>query len=705
EARAAVAIEPPGGLPQSFGVIWITARTDVDKERGSVSLEDVKIPKVNFPAATPQKNADFLRVAQTHVPVGVSTLPLDQFEASLAITDAAKKSKAVAVNNDPPRIIVSTDPALLVRIDGTPVLRQLPGSALMRVINTRALILLDPSTGRYYLHVLNGWAEAPAAEGPWTAAGNPPASLEQARQAAGPAVDLLDDARPGHEAGGLPVIYVSARPAELFETDGQPEWSPIQGTNLLYAKNTSAHVFLELKTQYTYVLVSGRWFRARSTAGPWEYVPGAQLPPDFARIPESDPASAVLASVPNTPQAREALIANTIPQTATVNRSEARFTATYDGQPRFVPVAATPLLYAVNSPTPVIRVDARTYYALYNGVWFVSTAPLGPWVVAAVVPGVIYTIPVSSPLHYVTYVRVYGYTPAVVYVGYTPGYFGTVATPDGVVVYGTGIAYTPWVGTVWYPPPPTYGAGAAFAWGAATGFVVGAVTTAAVWGCCATSTSTVNVNVNRTTTTVNGSNVYGSWSKTTVTSGSESATAYRGPNSAVVTNNQNNNVYASHDGDVYKKQDGSWEKWNGSGQGWQPVNTSSKPPTSTTAAPGGSQPVSSSAASPQASAPSAQSSNPGQRGPGQPGAAQGQRSEEQIGQSQGQRSEAQANPAGQGPGVQRPGAAGSAPGGMAQQGARSSGGLFDGLNRESVARARGAERFNGARLGGGFFRR
>ena len=39
-----------------------------------------------------------------------------------------------------------------------------------------------------------------------------------------------------------------------------------------------------------------------------------------------------------------------------------------------------------------------------------------------------------------------------------PGYLGTVVAPGGVVVYGTGYVYTPYVGTsVWYPPPVTYG--------------------------------------------------------------------------------------------------------------------------------------------------------------------------------------------------------------------------------------------------------
>ena len=105
--------------------------------------------------------------------------------------------------------------------------------------------------------------------------------------------------------------------------------------------------------------------------------------------------------------------------------------------------------------------------ACSEAVWFVSSSPTGPWVVADTVPAVIYTIPPSSPLHYVTYVRVYGYTPQVVYTGYTPGYLGTVVNPYGTVVYGTGYAYTPWVGSVWYPAPYTYGYAEALAEGAA----------------------------------------------------------------------------------------------------------------------------------------------------------------------------------------------------------------------------------------------
>src|SRR5207344_596288 len=86
-------------------------------------------------------------------------------------------------------------------------------------------------------------------------------------------------------------------------------------------------------------------------------------------------------------------------------------------------------------------------------------SPDGPWTAATFVPPAIYTIPHSSPLHYVTYVRVYDATPEDVYVGYTPGYVGSYATNDSTVVYGTGWYYRPWIGSVWYGPPVTWGFG------------------------------------------------------------------------------------------------------------------------------------------------------------------------------------------------------------------------------------------------------
>jgi hypothetical protein len=64
--------------------------------------------------------------------------------------------------------------------------------------------------------------------------------------------------------------------------------------------------------------------------GPWIYVAPDGLPADFARIPVSHAKANVLVSVAGTPQAKEAMIANSIPQTATITRSTAALTVEYD---------------------------------------------------------------------------------------------------------------------------------------------------------------------------------------------------------------------------------------------------------------------------------------------------------------------------------------------------------------------------------------
>ena len=258
-------------------------------------------------------------------------------------------------------------------------------------------------------------------------------------------------------------VFVSTTPTELLQTDGPAQYSPIEGTQLLYVTNSPNKVFLDLRTQNHYALISGRWYRTTTLAqGQWSYVPAASLPGDFAMIPAEHPTESVRAAVPGTPQAREAVIANTVPQVATVARSAAHLEITYDGNPVFQPIEGTALQNAVNSPVPVIRISETSFYALDNGVWFVASSPFGPWTVTSYVPSVIYSIPRSSPLYNVTYVRVYDATPEVVYVGYTPGYVGSYVSSDDVVVYGTGWPYRPWIGNVWYGAPVTWGFGFSF---------------------------------------------------------------------------------------------------------------------------------------------------------------------------------------------------------------------------------------------------
>ena len=479
-AYAAISVKKKDSQPK-YGVVWFTARTEVDKVNRQVTLDNFKITAVKFPTMK-ERDEEYKALLQTKLPAKSKLIALDRLEAALAASDGAQAAiKGVAVNNDPPRVIFATRPSMLVLIDGQPKFANVPETELQRVLNTRAVILLDPKTRKYYLNVMDGWLEASdLTEGPWSYAEKTPKGMkeiteqikEQQKQRTeeGTKNPSLEQAKKEQK---IPDVHISLGPTELIVTEGTPQFERIPGLGLEFVKNTSANIFLEASSRDYYILVSGRWFRSKSLAGPWEFVDGKHLPGDFSKIPENSAKAGVLASVPGTGPAKEALIANSIPQTATITRSQAHLEVKYDGSPQFKKIEGTDLQYAVNTATPVIRVNDKNYFAVENAVWFVGPAPVGPWVVAQSVPPEIYSIPPSSSLHYVTYVKVYGSTPDVVYVGYTPGYYGTtVSSTTTTVVYGTGFYYSPYIGTYWYGAPYTYGVGVASTWSSGTGWSV-----------------------------------------------------------------------------------------------------------------------------------------------------------------------------------------------------------------------------------------
>jgi hypothetical protein len=480
QARAAVEAKEAGGK-SSYGIIHVNARALVDKGSRTVALDRYEIAKANFPSAEAEAGP-WVQALQKDAATMSKTMSLDRLEALVGAVEEGKQAEAQPLKNDPPTILMSTVPALLVYIDGAPAFRPLPHTTLERVVNTRPLLLKDEH-GKLYLHVFDGWMTAGQLDGAWARDAKPPRELEKAKEeaVAGRQVDLLTGQSspqakaPSLATGPVPAIHVATTPTELIVTEGEPNWTPLQGTNLLYVSNTTGHVFKEIDDQKTYVLVSGRWFRAPDSAGPWEFVAADQLPKDFRDIPDDSPKENVKAAVAGTPQAKEAAIAASVPQTSVVKKSAVKMTPpTFDGEPRLEAISGTPLQYVVNTATPVIMVDPHSFYAVENGVWFVSGSVKGPWVIATSVPAVIYSIPPSSPLHYVTYVKVYDSTFDTVVVGYTPGYQGSCIDPvTGVVVYGTGYAYTPWIGSVWYGPPVTYGFGVSIRYTPYTGWSFG----------------------------------------------------------------------------------------------------------------------------------------------------------------------------------------------------------------------------------------
>jgi len=421
---------------------------------------------------------------QAKLPVRSKAIALDRLEAELAINGAASQGSALALGNAPPHIIVSEVPAVLIAIDGEPAWRPVKGTVLQRVINTSpVLVRTTPKgkPGKIYLHLFDGWMQADSLSGAWTVTRTAPVEIindlnlvlrtlvdsgEADPLVGAPADPNTNNPTPSLLNKPVPQVILSMKAAELIVTEGPPDWVPVDGTPLHYVKNTSGRIVQDDGDHKVYLLITGRWFRADSLkSATWEHVPGKALPKSFAAIPDTSAIENVKAAVPGTTQAAEAVIENSIPQTKTLSKRETKYEKfDIDGPVKMEPIEGTKLQYVANASRPVIQVSSDLWFTCEAGVWFVATSVDGPWSVATSVSPEIYAIPANSPLHYVTYVKVYGGNADSVYVGYTPGYTGTVISDEGTVVYGTGYEYTPWVGSDWYGAPYTYGYGANIGW-------------------------------------------------------------------------------------------------------------------------------------------------------------------------------------------------------------------------------------------------
>ena len=154
----------------------------------------------------------------------------------------------------------------------------------------------------------------------------------------------------------------------------------------------------------------------------------------------------MLAAVPGTDEANEAIVLASIPETARVSKKELKAPdVAYQGEPQYQLIDGTMVSRAVNTDKDIIKVG-DLYYMCFQAVWFVSTTPNGPWEVATSIPKEIYTIPASSASHHVTYVTIEeddDDTDEWVTFAYVAGYTGMMVA-YGCVVWGSGWYYPPY---------------------------------------------------------------------------------------------------------------------------------------------------------------------------------------------------------------------------------------------------------------------
>jgi hypothetical protein len=613
----------PKGQKQIVGIMVLQAQTDVDVDEHTVLLSNFKFTEVTLPSVEPEKKPPVDQMVRSFWPADHTVvMSLDRLVATVEKSKAAPA--VVRVQNDPPAIFVSKTPAVLLHVDGEPVRADIAATSLGFIVNSNFPLFFEKEAAKeYYLYAGEQWLKAGALEGPWVSAPKLPGDMYKLtsdpkwKEMEKPILSLSGKGKP-------PAVFYTNKPAEVILFKGEPSYANIPGTQLSYATNTDADLFVYNTTRDFYYLAAGRWFRAADLKGPWTYA-GAELPPDFASIPEDNPAARVLVSVPGTDAAKDAVLLAQVPTKVEVDAAKAAAEAkvSYNGAPEFKPIPDTSLSYATNTSDKVIKVGDAFYLCL-QGVWFNSSSANGPWATAKTVPKEIYTIPPSSPVYNVTYVTQNETSEGTVESSYTAGYLGSYIV-GGTIATGTGYYYSPYyyypMGgyPMYYPYAATYGVGSYYnaytgAYGVAhgvygpyggaaaarsynpyTGTYARGATAYGPYGS-RSAGQAYNPYTGTYAASRQGSTAYGSWGQSVVSKGNRSAYTQHASNangtigsiqgskggaaigastdrgSGFAGKTAGGDMYAGRNGNVYKNTGSGWSQYgNGS---WSSVNSS-----------------------------------------------------------------------------------------------------------------------------------
>mgnify|MGYP000966741132 CR=1 FL=1 len=109
-----------------FGMLWVTTILDVDRTTRQASLASMKIDEIRLPNEISESNKLALeKLINDELPKWDIEFPLDDL-----LKDLDEVSVSIAnLNNKPPKIIFSTEPTVLILIDGEPKLKKVEKSS------------------------------------------------------------------------------------------------------------------------------------------------------------------------------------------------------------------------------------------------------------------------------------------------------------------------------------------------------------------------------------------------------------------------------------------------------------------------------------------------------------------------------------------------------------------------------------------------
>lgn len=178
-SRSAVAVETVESSGPVFGVVWFHASLNMDHDERIALIKNIKVQQINFPnsdAEKSQKLSDILDKELSNLDLKIA---MDNLLATLE-TAEKRVTGSNKINTDPPIIIFSKEPAVLVTLDGEPVIKQEENSDIMRVLNTAYTILFKQQEKAYYLFAdKDAWYRAEDIKGEWKLASSVPKDIAE----------------------------------------------------------------------------------------------------------------------------------------------------------------------------------------------------------------------------------------------------------------------------------------------------------------------------------------------------------------------------------------------------------------------------------------------------------------------------------------------------------------------------------------------
>ena len=197
-----------------------------------------------------------------------------------------------------PAILIATKPTELIVTEGEPKWTSLEGLPLEYASNTISDFFHDTSNDRYYLLVTGRWFEATDyAKGAWQYVD--PKSLPEVFSkipvdspkenvlASVPGTPQSTEAYIANTIPQTSAIKLSGtEPSTPIQIAGPPELAPIDGTAMHYVRNSQIPI-IQISDNAWYALVDGIWFEASSADGPWKVA--AEVPDTIYTIPPASP--------------------------------------------------------------------------------------------------------------------------------------------------------------------------------------------------------------------------------------------------------------------------------------------------------------------------------------------------------------------------------------------------------------------------------